>query len=116
MHHIFFPPRPQVVALEQDANRLSAHPWDQLALDRLLRNQPHRPTGLSLRRITTDHRDDPLLFRRMKNWRRARTLLLVQGAVQAPSPYRCAMTRTVFAVRAFSAAAVAGGSTIGQMQ
>jgi hypothetical protein len=36
-HHIFFPPRFQVVVFEQNSDRLSSHPWHQLALYRFLR-------------------------------------------------------------------------------
>src|ERR1035438_8341729 len=53
-HHIFFPPRFQVVAFEQDSYRLSSHPRHQPALHRLLRQQAHRPPRPALRRRTAD--------------------------------------------------------------
>src|SRR6202023_3590597 len=52
-HHIFFPPRLQVVAFEQDPNRFSSYPRYQLALDRLCGDQAHGPAGMSLWRLGT---------------------------------------------------------------
>src|ERR1039457_6341044 len=57
---IFFPPRFQVVAFEQDSDRLSSHPRHQLALHRLLRQQAHRPPRPALRRRTADQGHDAL--------------------------------------------------------
>src|SRR5579863_2641661 len=42
-HHIFFPPRLEVVAFQQDPNGLSTHIRDQLAFDNLFRQQAHGP-------------------------------------------------------------------------
>src|SRR5208337_1714073 len=62
-HHIFFPPRLEVVAEQQDPNRLPANPWHQLPLDGLLGDQAYRPAGVAFRRLATNHGDDPLLLR-----------------------------------------------------
>ena len=50
MHHIFFPPRLQLVALQQNPDCLSAHFGHQLALDGLFGDQADRPTGSAFRR------------------------------------------------------------------
>src|SRR5450759_2983304 len=42
-HHIFFPPRLQVVTLEQDADRFPAHPPCQLPLHCFLGDEPDTP-------------------------------------------------------------------------
>src|ERR1039458_10002695 len=60
MHHIFFPPRLQFVALEQDADRLPAHLRRQFPLDRLGSDQPHTPPRNALGRRTAHHGDDSL--------------------------------------------------------
>src|ERR1019366_7476706 len=52
MHHIFFPPRLQLVALEQNPDCLSAHIGYQLAFDRLFGDQADRPTGPAFRRLS----------------------------------------------------------------
>ena len=48
-HHIFFPPRLEVVALKKHPNGLSSGSRHELALDRFLGNQPHRPSALGPR-------------------------------------------------------------------
>ena len=62
MHHMFFPPRLQVVAFEQDSNGFTANLWNQLPLDGLLGNQSNCPSGSPLGCSTARHRDNPLLF------------------------------------------------------
>src|ERR1035441_2748654 len=62
MHHIFFPPRLQLVALQQNPDCLSAHVGYQLALDGLFGDQADRPTGPTFRRLTADHGNDALLL------------------------------------------------------
>src|ERR1035437_4205643 len=42
-HHIFFPPRLQIVAFQQDPDGLSSYSWYQLAFDHFFRQQAHRP-------------------------------------------------------------------------
>ena len=66
-HHIFFPPRLEFVAFQQNTNGLSAHIRDQFAFNNLFRQQSHCPACPTFRRRRADHCDDPLL------------LLLVQG-------------------------------------
>ena len=61
-HHIFFPPRLEVVVEEQDPNGFPSHSGDQPAFDRFLRYQPHGPAGAALGRVAAYPSDDPLLL------------------------------------------------------
>src|ERR1700689_592710 len=47
-HHIFFPPRLEVVVEEQNADGFPAHTWHQSPFDGFFGHQPHRPPGASL--------------------------------------------------------------------
>jgi hypothetical protein len=82
-HHIFFPPRLQVVALEQDANCFPTDPWHQLPLDRLLRYQSNGPSGMPLRRLTANHRDNALLLEIVQHLPGTGALLLIESSVEA---------------------------------
>src|SRR5271155_3006481 len=66
-HHIFFPPRLEIVAFQQDPDRLPAHLRDQFLLDHLFSQQAHRPARTPLRRRRASYGDNALL------------LLLIQG-------------------------------------
>ena len=59
-HHIFFPPRLQVVAFQENPDRFPTHPRHQFAFHRFLGQQAHRPTSSALRRWTTGQRYDAL--------------------------------------------------------
>jgi hypothetical protein len=82
MHHIFFPPRLQLVALQQNPDCLSAYLGHQLALDGLFGDQADRPTGSAFRRRTADHGNDALLLGAIENLLGSRTLFGVYGGVQ----------------------------------
>src|SRR5580693_8938059 len=82
-HHIFFPPRLQLVALQQNPDCLSAHLRDQFPFDRFLGYQPNRPARPALRRIATDHGDDALLLGAVEKLIRPRSLFLVEGSLKA---------------------------------
>src|SRR5271157_2160052 len=82
-HHIFFPPRLQLVALQQNPNCLSAHLGHQLALDGFFYNQAHRPTSPPLRRLTADHGNDALLLGIVEDLMGTWPLLVVEGGIQA---------------------------------
>src|SRR6185503_11667654 len=58
-HHIFFPPRLEVVVLEKNADGFSSHAGRQFALDGFLRRQPDGPTGAAFGRIGANQGDDP---------------------------------------------------------
>src|SRR5215813_7985013 len=81
-HHIFFPPRLEVVVEEQDPNGFSSHPGDQPAFDRFLRHQPHRPAGAAFRRIATHHCNDPLLLGTVEHGDCAGTLFFKERRFQ----------------------------------
>jgi hypothetical protein len=83
MHHIFFPPRLQLVALQQNPDCLSAHLGNQLPFDRLLGDQADGPTGASFRRFAADHGDDTLLLGAVEDLLCPRSLLRVDGGTQA---------------------------------
>jgi hypothetical protein len=65
MHHIFFPPRLQVVAFQQDPHRLSSHPRHQLAFHRLFRQQANGPPCPAGGRRTAHQRHDALALLRV---------------------------------------------------
>ena len=64
-HHIFFPPRLQIMCLQQDADCLSSYLQDQFPLDRLFGNQAHAPSRLPRRRWAAHHGDHPLALARV---------------------------------------------------
>src|SRR6266849_9671058 len=82
MHHIFFPPRLEVVVLQQDANGLAAYSGNQLALNRFLRHHPYGPARIALRGIGANHRDDPLALTRLQQSCRTGPLLVVSVAAK----------------------------------
>src|ERR1035437_7602000 len=82
MHHIFFPPRLQLVALQQNPDCLSAHLGYQLALDGLFGDQADRPTCSTFRRLTADHGNDALLLGAIENLLGSRSLFGVNGGTQ----------------------------------
>ena len=82
MHHIFFPPRLQLVALQQNSDCLSAHLGNQFPLDGLFGDQPDGPTGTALRRLAADHGDDALFLGAVENLLGSRPLLGVDGGIQ----------------------------------
>ena len=81
-HHIF-PPRPQVVALEQDAHPFRAYIFDQLALHHLLGDQQHRSARPAWWRRPTDHGDHALAMLGVQQWLQARMERIVDGLFQA---------------------------------
>src|ERR1019366_3549328 len=83
-HHIFFPPRLEVVVEEQNPDRFPSHAWDQSALHRFLGYQSHGPAGAALWRVTAHHGDDPLLLAVFQNRRSAGPLLVVERGFEAP--------------------------------
>src|SRR3954447_13708224 len=61
-HHIFFPPRLEVVGKKQDAYGFSAHAGNHLPFHGFLGHQTHGPAGAAFGRIATHHADNPLLL------------------------------------------------------
>src|SRR5664280_913595 len=81
-HHIFFPPRLQVVALQQHPNGLSPHSRNQFAFDNLFGQQPHRPTRPPFRRRRTDHGDNLLALALVQSRSFARPCGVEQRSLQ----------------------------------
>src|SRR6266404_415713 len=82
-HDIFFPPRLQFVALQQDPDGLSSHIRDQFAFDRLLDDQADNPASPPFRWLTADHGDNALFLGVVENLLCSRSLFIVEGGVQA---------------------------------
>jgi hypothetical protein len=85
-HHIFFPPRPEVVVLQQDANRLPSHARRKSSLERLLRHQSHGPARVTFRWIAAYHRDDALFLTGVQDLGRAGALLFEKRRIQTALP------------------------------
>jgi hypothetical protein len=83
MHHIFFPPRLQLVALQQNPDCFSAHLGNQLAFDCFFGDQADGPTGAAFRRFAADHGNDALLLRAVENLPCSGPLFGIDGGVQA---------------------------------
>ena len=83
MHHIFFPPRLQLVALQQNSDCLSAHLGNQLPFDGLFGDQADGPPGTAFRRFTADHGNNPLLLWAVDNLPGSWPLFGVDGGIQA---------------------------------
>src|SRR3954451_16390669 len=83
-HHIFFPPRLEVVGKKQDAYGFSAHAGNHPPLHGFLGHQTHGPAGAAFGRIATHHGDNPLLLAVVENGGRAGALLLKQRRFQTP--------------------------------
>jgi hypothetical protein len=71
------------VAGQQNPDGLAPHSWNQFPFHGLLGDQPDRPPRLPLRRLTTHHRNDALLFGGIQQLLGAASLPLVQGTLQA---------------------------------
>src|ERR1035437_1313479 len=61
-HHIFFPPRLQIVVLKKKANRFPTHRRRQLSLHRFGGDQTHTPSCLAFGRRRAHHGNDPLIL------------------------------------------------------
>src|ERR1035441_2005318 len=82
-HHIFFPPRLQIVAFEQHSYGLPPCAWNQLAPDRLFGQQTYGPACPSLRRRRARHRDDALPLFLIQRGSLARASAIEQRTIQA---------------------------------
>src|ERR1035437_7363249 len=61
-HHIFFPPRLQVVVEQENPNGFPSHLGDQFSFDDLLGHQPHRPSSAPSGWSAANHGNDQLLL------------------------------------------------------
>jgi hypothetical protein len=71
------------VVEQQDPNGFTANIRHQFAFHGLLGYQPHGPSRAPLRRIATNHGNDPLFLAGVERHGRAWMLLIVQRPVQA---------------------------------
>src|ERR1017187_1448294 len=81
-HHIFFPPRLQVVVEQENPNGFPSHLGDQFSFDDLLGHQPHRPSSAPSGWSAANHGNDPLLLAFVQQLGRSWPLLVVQRAIQ----------------------------------
>lgn len=79
----FFPPRFQIVALEEYANRFPVDARHQFLLDRLLRYTANRPAGLAFRRRNANRRNDELFFKVIEQFGGARPLTIIESQGEA---------------------------------
>src|SRR5271157_668912 len=82
-HHIFFPPRLEVVVEEQHPNGFPSRTGNQSPFLGFLRHQPHGPASAALRRRSAHHGDDPLLLTVVQDLCRAGTRLVVECGIEA---------------------------------
>jgi hypothetical protein len=82
-HHIFFPPRLQVVAFQQHPDGLSPNARHQLAFDRLFGQQAHSPTRPSCRRLAARHGNNALPLLRIQGRSSSGPGCVVQRALQS---------------------------------
>src|ERR1043165_10316861 len=81
-HHIFFPPRLQVVGGEDDAEGLSADLRSDAAVHRLLGEECGGPPGSPWRGRPAHHRDDGSLLRAVQPPWRLRPSILRERCIQ----------------------------------
>src|SRR5829696_7783837 len=82
-HHIFFPPRLEVVVEQQNSDGLSSHLRNQFAFYGFLGNEADRPTGATFGRVGAHHGDNPLLLGAVEHLGGAGALLLIERALQS---------------------------------
>ena len=71
------------MAGQQNPDGLAPHARNQFSFHRFVGDQPDRPPCLSLRRLTTNHRDDALFCGGIQQLLGAASLPLVQSTLQA---------------------------------
>jgi hypothetical protein len=60
MHHIFFPPRLEIVVEKYQPNGFPADPWRQFSPHCFIGYQSHRPSSMALWWLATNHGDNAL--------------------------------------------------------
>src|ERR1700730_1401500 len=81
-HHIFFPPRLEVVVNEQYPDGFPSHARNQSSFHGFLGYQPHGPAGAALGRVTANHGDNALPLAILQHRGCSRALLLVEGTIE----------------------------------
>src|SRR3979409_206985 len=81
-HHIFFPPRLEVVVEEQHPDGFPSYARNQSSFHGFLGYQSHGPASAALRRITANHGNNALPLAVLQHRGRSWALLLVEGTIQ----------------------------------
>jgi hypothetical protein len=81
-HHIFFPPRFEVVAGEEASGGIAAHLGNDGATNSLFGDEADGPLRTTFRRRSADHRRERGLFFRAEELRRVRTRLVFEAGFQ----------------------------------
>src|SRR5215471_12065603 len=97
---IFFPPRLELVAEENNPDRFPPYLGHQLAFPGFFGDQPDGPAGPAFGRIPADHGDTPLALLGAQQTLRSRARFVIQGSFQPrilvapshfPDRFRCQM-------------------------
>src|SRR5260370_13777918 len=83
-HHVFFPPRLEVVVEEQNSDGFPSHARNQFSLHGFLYHQPHGPASAARWRATTDHGADALLPAVLQRFRPSLPLLFLECTFEYP--------------------------------
>src|SRR5215467_12810298 len=81
--HIFFPPRFEIVAEQENSNGFPTYTWNQFAFDGFFRHQTHSPTGATLRRAAAHHCNQTLFLAVVEHFGCPRPLSFVQRPIQS---------------------------------
>jgi hypothetical protein len=82
-HHVFFPPRFELVLCQDHPHRFAADLVDYAALDRVFGEQPNRPSSAPVRWRPAHQRDQCSLLRAVQFGLAAGPRLLAERVVQA---------------------------------
>src|SRR5215831_2131266 len=80
--HIFFPPRLEIVAQQENSNGFPSYARYQFAFDGFFRYQTHGPTGATFRGTAAYHRNQALFLAIVENLGCSRPLSFVQRPLQ----------------------------------
>src|SRR5258708_638327 len=83
-HHIFFPPRLEVVVEQQNPDCFPSHSWNQSPPHGFLGHQSHGPPGPAFGRVAAHHGNDALPLAVLQQCGRSGSLLLVDGSFEPP--------------------------------
>src|SRR4029077_12955154 len=80
--HIFFPPRFQIVAQQENPYGFTSYTRNQLAFDGFLCPKAYRPTDAAFRRATAYHCNQTLFLAIVEHLGGSGSLLLIQRPIQ----------------------------------
>src|SRR5262249_61665305 len=81
---IFFPPRFEIVAQQDNSNGFPSYARNQFAFNGFFRYQTHGPTGAAFRRTAAYHCNQTLFLAVIEHFGGSRSLSFVQRPLQAP--------------------------------